>query len=899
MSSPLILCSTPRLARSLRQAHARRQRLSGKSQWEALPVMTLSQWLNALVSEALLRGEMAADDVPAMVPGSLQERILWERAVETSLVGHVAEALFDTAGLAATAMEANRLMQTWRISLPTGEQTEETQQFLRWRSAFRKACAQSGWLEPARYLEWQIDQLEAGKGRLPQAIQLAGFDRLSPQEQRLCDVLATRGVDVSLWQTGAIDAVEAQQVMLPDQEAECRAVVAWAAQRLAENPDATLAIVTPDLAAVRARLAALLDDVLQPATLAAAASESVRRYDFSLGVPLSSVPLVGAALGLLRLLSKRQQVEQRAMSSLLLQPYWSHGLYEADGRALLDGAMRQKLPMFFSMERFLRFVQRQAEQGMRTQALADALENMAALMQRQAARQMPSAWITLFRQLLGAAAWPGDRSLSSHEFQAREAFHETLDTLRELDGLLGKLSMAEAVRYLTQACREQIFQPRSLGNPNITIMGMLESLGEPVEAMWVMGMNDHLWPPPPRPNPLLPVMAQRSARAPNADNGVQNDFALAIHGRLMRSARTVIFSHAHQEGDRELRPSPLIADLPRMTDTPLAMTMAETLAAMPGQRELVEDHQAPAVEEGERVRGGARLLKAQAVCPAWAYYQFRLGAIKLAEPVEGLDAAGRGTLLHAALECFWAGRDSAALAALDEAALDAAVAVAVEQAVTQFNAERDEALPPGFLALEAERLHKVVMGWVRFEKTRETPFTVFACEQEQTLEVEGISVKLVMDRVDRLDDGGVVVVDYKTGAALDIKNWATDRMTEPQLPIYASLALSGERVVAVAFARVRSDDPRYVGLSATEGVLPGVSTLGDAKVRKEFTEARFPDWDALLEHWRQRVAAIAREVRAGEAAVTFTNEADLAYCEVVPLLRLPERQLLLESQRSE
>jgi exodeoxyribonuclease-5 len=40
----------------------------------------------------------------------------------------------------------------------------------------------------------------------------------------------------------------------------------------------------------------------------------------------------------------------------------------------------------------------------------------------------------------------------------------------------------------------------------------------------------------------------------------------------------------------------------------------------------LHDAKAPAVGEGERVRGGTGLLKAQALCPAWAFYQYRLGA---------------------------------------------------------------------------------------------------------------------------------------------------------------------------------------------------------------------------------------------------------------------------------
>ncbi len=57
---------------------------------------------------------------------------------------------------------------------------------------------------------------------------------------------------------------------------------------------------------------------------------------------------------------------------------------------------------------------------------------------------------------------------------------------------------------------------------------------------------------------------------------------------------------------------------------------------------------------------------------------------------------------------------------------------------------------------------------------------------------------------------------------------------------------------------------------------------------------QFSDWETLLAHWKTVIENIAREVRAGEAAVRFADESDLAYCEVKPLLRLPERKLQFE-----
>ena len=124
---------------------------------------------------------------------------------------------------------------------------------------------------------------------------------------------------------------------------------------------------------------------------------------------------------------------------------------------------------------------------------------------------LPGQWSGVFRNCLKAVGWPGDRPLSSHEFQARRAFGEVLDGLGRLDGLLGPLGFAEAVRRLAQLCRQRLFQPETRGNPAIQVLGVLESAGLSFDALWVMGMNDDLWPPPPRPNPLLPAEVLRAA----------------------------------------------------------------------------------------------------------------------------------------------------------------------------------------------------------------------------------------------------------------------------------------------------------------------------------------------------------------------------------------------------
>jgi exodeoxyribonuclease-5 len=660
---------------------------------------------------------------------------------------------------------------------------------------------------------------------------------------------------------------------------------------LGHAPDAHLGIVVPELALVREQLADLLDEALQPGALAPARAEAPRPYDFSLGTPLAREPLVKTALELLAIVTARGRVEQARLGELLRGPCWS-AMAEGDARHRLEARMREKLSPEITPGRLIRFARREQEKDAGL-SLPRLLQHLEALHSWSApARLLPSRWAQRFGELLGAAGWPGDRPLSSREWQARRAFAEALESLGELDAVLGKLGAGETVMRLRRLCGERIFQAEGGAAPAVRVLGVLEAAAEPLDGLWVMGMNEQTWPPPPRPNPLLPADLQRRAGTPNASAEVQVEFARLVQRRLLRGAPQVVFSHATAAEGREQRPSPLLAGLP-----PIALAApSEPLVGLAGTGvlESLADSRAPAVGPGEKVAGGTGLLRAQAICPAWAFYQYRLGARALDEPVEGLDAMGRGTLLHAVLERFWAGRGSADLLAMDAAARAAAIAAAVVAGVADFDARREDPLPPRFLVLESERLQRLVAQWLEFEAGRPAPFRVVACEREIVLEIEGIAVRLVIDRIDALADGRLLILDYKTGQ-VSAASWSDARIAEPQLPIYAALAAGDElggEVCGAAFARVRLDECGFVGIAAEGGLLTKVAGIGDDAARKLFPG--ISSWPEVLAHWRASIAAIAREVGAGEAAVRFADEKDLAWCEVSPLLRLAERGEQLE-----
>ncbi|MCL2525276.1 MAG: PD-(D/E)XK nuclease family protein [Betaproteobacteria bacterium] len=943
MPDTLHLCATARLAQTLRGVPAQ------DPAWRTPWALTLGQWFAVLAEEAALSG---LAELPAALD-PFAESLLWEEVVAASLAGGAA--LFDVAGMAAAAAEAHALTRVWNLRPAIGPVSDEARLFTGWQAEFERRCRKAGWIDAAGLHRRLIGLLTAGHCALPARVELRGFDRRTPLEDDLLAALTGRGVDVVAEPPAAASASAPDRLACADAAAECAAAVAWAERHLAANPACRLGIVAPDLAAVRERLEFLLDDRLHPAAIRPDAAESPRCFNFSLGRPLAEQPLVHSALQLLQLGGSRAKVEQARLSALLLAGGWSAAVSEADGRALLDLAMRRELPWFTSLPALLRLAGRLAGDGQAScpRSVA-ALAALAEALGKAPKKQRPGQWAGLFRAALQAAGWPGERPLSSHEFQARRAFDEVLDAFARLDPLLGALSSGEAAGRLAQLCRRRVFQPETRGRPALQVLGTLESAGLEFDALWVMGMNDNRWPPPPRPNPLLPVEAQRAAGSARASAEVELDFARRVHRRLLSSAPEIVFSWAKADGDRVLRVSPLVGEgaefSPRtsqkITDAPLpprgggaggegeaaretavgspialayaaeggvtgnasffaeppplpnpspargeGLTVAARLAAEAGRFERLDDAIAPPVAAGEKVSGGSALLRAQAICPAWAFYQYRLGAVAMEAPVEGLNSADRGTLVHGALELFWKQtRDSAALAALGEAALSERIAAVVDAAIGHFEQEKRLTLPARFRQLEALRLQKLLAVWLALEARRPVAFAVAVCEEKVEVDIEGIRVSVVVDRIDRLDDGRQLILDYKTGAAIDIKNWAGQRLTEPQLPLYA--ALVNDEVAAVAFAKVLIDKPAFAGIADERDLLPGVQGIGDGR-QKIFDAADFPDWIAVVTHWRERLHAIAREVREGRAGVVFAEEKDLQYCDALPLLRLPERRRLL------
>lgn len=897
-SNAVIICSTARLVRGMHLQRQQTQIEAGQQQWQAVDAYTLQQWLDQLIGNTTLLGILPSDALPTIKLSEVAETFLWEQAIASCLAKHEAAALFDVRALAKSAIEANQLMCDWLISEADINRhfiTQETRQFLRWRHTFQALCTQQNAIETARLTVLQIELMEQYVFVLPNQIKLAGFDRITPLQNRLFDHLRARSVQVEVLAANTKASSRVEQYALNDSNAECRVAVAWAKQKLTENPKAQLAIISPVLGNVRRELADLLDDTFHPETLHASQYEAPRCYDFSLGLTLTEYPIVHSALRLLRFASAKVNVSFDDVTPILQDVYWGSPA-EVDARAQLDAYLRQCLNANYSLEMLINQANKLHTENVQFTMLTEHLGMIVQFQMQSHKRQLPSVWVAAFVGLLDALNWAKTRALSSYEYQMQQSFQKRLMELSALDAIFGIITANEALQKLVELCNAAMFQPEATGDTHIQILGLLETPALQLDAVWALNMNDQHWPPPVKLNPLLPAELQRSRGIPNASASVQTEFAALVQQRLMLSAPEIVFSYALKEDERELRPSPLLVHHEYAVNQlgskrpDLIPTLAETLA-QPANMQMLDDSMAPPILAEEEVRGGVNLFARQAICPAWAFYQYRLGANKLETPIDGLDNMSRGSLLHKVLQLFWQDCERlSTLQAMTSQQRLSAIDVAIEKSIAALAHEIGAHLPPQVLQIERQRLNQLMQYWLELE-LRRADFTVHACEKRYPLEIEGLSLNLTIDRIDALVGGGIVVIDYKTSSVVANNSWADDRITEPQLPIYAALALKDEQVVAVCFAKIRTDETKFIGLSEDEDILPSVSTL--SKVRVERFK-RFDDWNALLQHWDNSLRTIAKEIKAGNASVTFKKESDLDYCDVKPLLRLPERLLQFE-----
>jgi ATP-dependent helicase/nuclease subunit B len=836
----IVVASSERAARSLTEAYHHARRAEGLTAW---PAPNIFDW-ESFVRTAWL--ERTPDS--RMILNPQQEQSLWAEIVAAE--GAQAWLSGPLHRIAALAMDAHRLLcshapRFLRPAARSGWQ-QDAAAFSRWLAAFEESCRAQGVVGPAR-LPLELTSLLQSETAPRAPLLLAGFDRLLPVQKTLFDAWGPH--------SETIRQEPARRVFLyqtSDQSAELAACALWCRQRLQQNPIARLLVITQDAATRRGEIERVFLRLLGNSESSARASHL---FEFSLGVPLAQLALARSALLALRWLEEPLQeseldwlistghlgadaTESRALSSFI-RHLRRRGLERTHWP--IDAFLRQKTAQSLPAAWTARIVQaRQRLQEFSRKHTAP---------RQQASQANPLAWAEFVPQLLRSAGWPGGRALSSVEFQAMRRWEQALESCASLGFNGRRITWSASLAALERTLNETLFSPESEDAP-ILIAGPAESAGLGSDGIWFLGAREDAWPASGAANPLLPIDVQRDAEMPHASALLDWRLAEAVTHRLLVSAPEIHFSFAPSSEGVEARPSRLIVKIAG----PAHNLPAEFLAPrIPDSLTVWFDDRSHVPFPGGPLPGGANVLTTQSQCSFKAFAVARLGAQGWEPAQAGLTAAQRGRLLHAVLHSVWSGPPQGIRSHADllpklsdlTAFVQRHVRAAFQEALPAF---AREAMPQPYLALEETRLVTVISEWLRFEAER-LPFEVAHTELGAPAQIAGLELTLRLDRIDRLSDESLLVIDYKTGN-VSPRLWDLPRPDDVQLPLYAGFALDPATGLpgGLVFARVRAGQHEFAGRvrDANRQLFSG---LGGRKalVKQPLTAEALLDWRAYIE----------------------------------------------------
>lgn len=628
-------------------------------------------------------------------------------------------------------------------------------------------------------------------------------------------------------------------------EREEALAIAVAMRAALETPDATVALSTPDRALARRVVAELArfgieanDSAGRPLTATAPGTLTALALGVALepGDPVQLLALLKHPLVTLGLSAAEARRGARAIELVALR-----GGTGTAGALSLHARYAERLAAFESdprrRPRAVRLLSADDIALGETVAarLAEALEPLAGLAARPA-HEIAEATGALARSLEALAC---DAGGNAGNLYARESGAALARLLAEMAAApaTGFAFPAREFPAIVEALASEIaVRPAYPVSRRAFVFGAIEARLQRVDTMVLGGLNEGTWPQRARNDAFL----SRLMRAELLLDPPERRIGLAAHDFWMAMGTPrVILSRALREGGAPANASRWLQRV--LTLAGPEGTVALRAAAQPFLDTARHLDDRPPVAPAERPEPAPPLdvrpdrlsftEVERLVRDPYAVYARRV--LKL-EPFEDLvrdpAAAERGTLVHAIVAAFVDdGIDFA-----DPQALDAMRAIAARHVEA-------ETLPADVEAVWQPRIDALCRHVLEWERGRDVVERRTEVKADHTFPDIGMRLTGSADRIDRLADGTLAILDFKTGTQPSVKQART--LLAPQLPLEAGVAALGgfqgfaasATVGSLAYVRLRERELKEERLeknaTKTEPAVTA-STLGDEAVAR-------------------------------------------------------------------
>ncbi|MDT0575065.1 double-strand break repair protein AddB [Croceicoccus sp. F390] len=450
-----------------------------------------------------------------------------------------------------------------------------------------------------------------------------------------------------------------------------------------------------------------------------------------------------------------------------------------------------------------------------------------------------------------------------------------VEELRNAAGRITTIMRPEELpAILRDAMEIQAVRPPYGGHPRVAIYGLIEARMSRADLVICGALHEGSWPQPPATDPLIAPAILRALGIPGADFRIglsAHDLAAAL------GAPEVVLSHARRDNSGPVIPSRFILRVKAMLGSELLVRHEEARAPMLAAAIDAAPASDPHPRPQPMPSAAQRLVDLSATSLDQLRsdpYRFYAVSILRLRPVEGMDVepspAWKGSAVHAILEQWYKvhGAAPGTLRPLAEGMLRAMSGHPFMRGLWQ---------PRLLLALdwiEAETIALAAQGR-----------TIAAVECTGTMQVQGVTLTARADRIDRLADGRLGIVDYKTGHP--------PRASEVAAGFALQLGTTGLVAAQGGFDGIRGEPQafEYWSLARTRG------DKGDARDRFGYREepvlegskkTGIPRPEFLTKSAELLSDAINRWIKGTEPFTARLNPDLPSYAEYDQLMRLDE-----------
>lgn len=454
-------------------------------------------------------------------------------------------------------------------------------------------------------------------------------------------------------------------------------------------------------------------------------------------------------------------------------------------------------------------------------SLSNVLRRITQALDHKMRNQTINEWSIYFMRLLNTFDWTKTVPIA---FSIK--LRDLLKQLHQQPFLKSAIDQSTAILIIQNRIKQASFFKEEQVNTNIHLLTAKQAIHCKYVHVWVYGCHNYFYP-----RCLSNQLSQTKELRLSLPTA--SDIQDKLFQHLCQHTQSVVFSSCQLYNGQDVQIDPFLLELEPMVDH-----------SPPTPRQANPMINSNYINKSIPSKHGHQLLLDQSHCSFRAYAKHQLNlkpTITHLHPY-AIDALDKGQTIHTILHQFWkVTLDHKTLICRlpheEEELLDLLIKTQIKQFEVSHKIRHQ-------ILSEQYRVKTLILQWLAFEKKRE-PFTVFRLEYPIQLKVKQLNIKLVIDRIDRLADGSLMVIDYKTYKPHRV-TWTGQRLPDLQLPLYALACRTLGDLSGVCFAHVHHSGCCFNGFSSSL-TSPGLVHPKTLSKSSQPIEALLNDWEHYCE----------------------------------------------------